>query len=166
MFICVRQAGEAPMDDEDLNRSLAERRMRRVHRQMPKRYQDVAPEAPATLPPSLQIMSEAEPGTSHPSASPARKILKFSHNIFGLFCQYYATRFLDHDPMEHITLNDLHMCTSLVHDYSPYPNQSAFLLGEWYWNGSEKKSQSSFQNLIKIIGHPDFHPEDIAAKNW
>ena len=90
MFICVCQVGEAPMDDEDLNWSLAECRMHCVHCQMPKHYQDIAPEAPAMLPPSLQIMSEAEPGASRPSASPARKILKSSRNIFGLFCQYYA----------------------------------------------------------------------------
>ena len=23
-----------------------------------------------------------------------------------------------------------------------------------------------FQNLIKIIGHPDFQPEDVASVNW
>ena len=95
-----------------------------------------------------------------------RKTLKSSRNMFGLFHQYYVTGFPDHDPGKHIQLNDLHTSTSLVHDYSPYPNQSAFLQGEWYWNGGQKKSQSSFQNLIKIVGHPDFHLEDVAAKNW
>jgi hypothetical protein len=53
-----------------------------------------------------------------------------------------------------------------VNNYDPYANQSSFLLGEWYWNDGEKKSQSSFQNLLKIVGHPDFHPEDIASNNW
>jgi hypothetical protein len=48
----------------------------------------------------------------------------------------------------------------------PYPNESSFLLGEWYWNGREKKSQSSFQQLIKIVGHPTFRPEDVAGNNW
>ena len=86
--------------------------------------------------------------------------------MFGLFRQYYATHFPDHDPGQRITLSDLHTSTSLVHDYTPYPNESAFLLGEWYWNGGEKKSQSSFQNLIKIVSHPEFCPEDVAAKNW
>jgi len=50
--------------------------------------------------------------------------------------------------------------------YAPYPNQSSFLLGEWYWNDGEKKSQSSFQKLLKIVGHPDFRPEDVSANNW
>jgi len=177
MFICVRQAGKAPMDYEDLDQSLAERRTRSGHRRLPKRYQDIAPEAPAALPPTLQIImafTQAELNVPHslslsPSlvpASPVRKTLKSSCNMFGLFRQYYMTGFPDHDPGEHIQLNDLHTSTSLVRDYSPYPNQSAFLLGEWYWNGGEKKSQSSFQNLIKIVGHLDFHPKDVAAKNW
>jgi len=55
-------------------------------------------------------------------------------------------------------------CTSLAKNYYPYSNQSSFLLGEWYWNGGEKKLQSSFQNLLKIVGHPDFHPEDVARQ--
>ena len=25
---------------------------------------------------------------------------------------------------------------------------------------------SSFQNLVRIVGHPDFRPEDVAGKNW
>jgi len=94
------------------------------------------------------------------------------HNIFGLFWQYYAECFPHHDPDKNIAQNDLidslpeSPCTLALHDYYPYPNQSSCLLGEWYWNDGEKKSQSSFQNLTKIIGHPDFHPEDVAGNNW
>ena len=51
-------------------------------------------------------------------------------------------------------------------DYYPYANKSLFLLGEWYWNDGVKKLQLSFQNLIEIVGHPDFRPEDIAGQNW
>jgi len=177
MFICVCQAGKAPVDYKDLDQSLAEHRTCCGHCRLLKCYQDIAPEAPAALPPTLQIImasTQAELNVPcslslSPSLVPAslvRKTLKSSCNIFGLFRQYYMTGLPDHDPGEHIQLNDLHTSTSLVRDYSPYPNQSAFLLGEWYWNGGEKKSQSSFQNLIKIVGHPDFHPEDVAAKNW
>ena len=39
-------------------------------------------------------------------------------------------------------------------------------MGEWYWNGGEKKSQASFEQLIKIVGHPEFRPEDVAVNNW
>jgi hypothetical protein len=53
-----------------------------------------------------------------------------------------------------------------VDSYYPYPTLSSFLLGEWYWTDGVKKSQSSFNNLLKIIGHPDFRPEDVAGANW
>ena len=143
MFICICQASKTPMDYEDLNQSLAEYRTCHGHCQLLKHYQDIAPEAPAALLPTLQIIMvfmQDELSVPHflslsPSpipASPARKTLKSSCNIFGLFCQYYATGFPDHDPGEHIQPNNLHTSTSLVYDYSPYPNQSAFLLGEWY----------------------------------
>ena len=172
-FCC--QMGEA-----DLHQSLAERRTRRENRQLPKRYRDIAPEPPATLPPSsLQAIPEymqVDPQFSSqespaPATTPVRKILKSPHNVFGLFRQYYATRFPDHDPEKHITPDDLNTSSDLsstppAHSYAPYPNLSSFLLGEWYWNGGEKKSQSSFKNLIKIVGHPDFRPEDVAGKNW
>ena len=170
------------MEYEDLHRSLAERRTRREHRQLPRRYRDIAPEPLAALPPSsLQVTKECmqtdstapqSPSSEHPApVLLARKVLKSPHNIFGLFRQYYVARFPDHDPAAHITPNDLNASPDLppasyVRSYDPYPNQSAFLLGEWYWNDGERKSRSSFQNLLKIIGHPDFRPEDVAGKNW
>jgi hypothetical protein len=99
-----------------------------------------------------------------------RKLLKSTQNKFGLFQQYHATRFPDHDPNENIMHDDL-MDTFLdtlypADAYHPYPNQSSFLLGEWYWNSRLKKTQSGFQDLIKIVGHPNFQPEDISGTNW
>ena len=31
---------------------------------------------------------------------------------------------------------------------------------------AKKKSQASFKQLIKIVGHPEFRPEDVAGNNW
>jgi hypothetical protein len=104
--------------------------------------------------------------------SRVRKILKSTRNIFGLFRQYHAAHFPEHDPDEIITSDDLmdtspDPSSSLPADsYQPYPTQSSFLLGEWYWNDGVKKSQSSFKNLLKIVGHPSFRPEDVASANW
>jgi hypothetical protein len=53
-----------------------------------------------------------------------------------------------------------------INPYHPYPTRSSFLLGEWYWDKGPKKSQSSFRNLLEIVGHPGFRPEDVAATNW
>jgi hypothetical protein len=88
--------------------------------------------------------------------------------LFGLFRQYRATRFPEHDPDKNSTSDDLMDIApdSLSNSYHPYPTQSSFLLGEWYWNDGTKKSQSSFNNLLKIVGHPDFRPEDVARANW
>jgi hypothetical protein len=166
-------------DYEDLDRSLAERRGRREHRQLPKRYRDVLPVPPAALPPvtSTQIgtvTSDSPPITAAPPLpqavlSPVRKILKSTSNVFGLFRQYHAIRLPDHDPNKNIVSDDLidsSPDTHPVETYHPYPNQSSFLLGEWYWNDGVQKSQSSFQNLLKIVGHPEFRPEEVAGLNW
>ena len=183
LFRYLHQTNETPMDYEDLDQPVAEWRTHHLNHQLPKRYRDIEPEPLASLPPpsSQSEYSKMGPGISRspvqqPSmqvhASPVRKILKSVHNASGLYQQYYATHFPDHDPAENITSNDLTDTSStlssnpLAHNYYPYPNQSSFLLGEWYWNNGEKKSQSSFQNLLKIVSHPDFHPEDVAGKSW
>ena len=120
---------------------------------------------------NLSASSQA-PGASRPQPpthlSQTRKILKSACNGFGLFRQYYAARFPGHDPAQNLPSNDLINTspTPLANVYHPYPNQSSFLLGEWYWNGGEKKSQLSFQRLLEVVGHPAFHPEDVAGNNW
>ena len=120
------------------------------------------------------VTSKSPPITAAPPLpqavlSPVRKILKSTSNVFGLFRQYHAISFPDHDPNENIVSNDLidsSPDTHPVETYHPYPNQSSFLLGEWYWNDGVQKSQSSFQNLLKIVGHPEFRPEEVAGLNW
>ena len=106
------------MDYKDLDQSVAERRTRRLNHQLPKRYQDIEPEPLALLlPPSLQSecpevdlsksCSPAQQSSMQVHASPARRILKSVPNAFGLYRQYYATHFPDHDPAKNITPNDL-----------------------------------------------------------
>jgi len=156
--------------DGDLDQTLAQRRGRRSHRQLPKRYRDILPEPPAALPPRLQPPEPALPEPIRPP-SPVSS-LKSTRNLFGLFRQYRATCFPEHDPNENITSHDMmdispdSLSDILVDSYHPYPTQSSFLLGEWYWNDGMKKSHSSFNNLLKIVGHPDFRPEDVAKTNW
>jgi hypothetical protein len=163
------------MDDETLHQPLAERRTHREHRQLPKRYRDMLPEPPPALPPpslpeDIQTDSNGPQPPSQLSQAPAsladRQVLKSGRNGFGLFRQYFAARFPDHDPGEHIIRNDLIEYPNLSPSVHPYPNLSSFLIGEWYWNGGERKSQASFEQLIKIVGHPEFRPEDVAGNNW
>jgi hypothetical protein len=127
------------------------------------------PSAPVALS-EYKPLSSCSINRSHRASSSQvlRKILKSACNGFGLFRQYYATQFPDHDPAQNVSVNDLvnPSPTLLTNVYHPYPNQSSFLLGEWYWNGGEKKSQLCFQRLLAIVGHPAFRPEDVAGNNW
>jgi hypothetical protein len=45
--------------------------------------------------------------------------------------------------------------------FHPHPNQSSFLLGDWFWAGGLQKSQKSFKELLWIIGDTEFGLEDI-----
>ena len=146
------------VDLDTLDKPLAECRGHWENRQLPQRYQDILPNPPAALPP--RPLPPVLKATLPPllANSPARKVLKSLHNKFRLFHQYYATHFPKHDPDEHTTSDDLldSSSASLVDLIHPYPNLSSLLLGEWYWNDGLKKSQSSFTNLINIVGHPDY----------
>ena len=83
-----------------------------------------------------------------------------------------------HDPEEALSLQDLCKSAALTGDiptnpdvncgstFGPYPNQSSFLLGDWYWNGGAQKSQQSFKELVDIVASPSFKPEDVRSTCW
>jgi hypothetical protein len=50
--------------------------------------------------------------------------------------------------------------------FYPYPNESSFRLGEWYWSDGIQKSQESFTKLMKIVGDKQFRPEDVCSTRW
>ncbi len=165
---------EGVVDEDDLDQPLAQRRNRREHRRLPKRYRDTEPDPLAPLPStSSQILPERVQAELDASQRPqqqhqVKKILQSACDGFGFFRKYYATSLPEHDTFPDASSNSLIDASPPAHPISfyPYPNQSSFLLGEWYWNGGEKKSQSSFQNLLQIVGHPSFRPEDVSGKNW
>jgi hypothetical protein len=100
------------------------------------------------------------------------KTLSTARNIFGLRKRYHLNRPLTHDPETFVAAEDL--CdgpTGSVPplgngNYSPYPNQSSFRLGNWYWNNGVQKSQESFTSLLSIVGDPEFEPQDIRDTKW
>jgi hypothetical protein len=141
------------------------------------------PQAPAALPPPEQ--SDATGGCiatlpESPKISPAitdnaqiavrpRRILRSPQNPFGLFRQYHASDFPSHDPEEFVTPNDMwdaSCATSTQIAFGPYPNQSSFLLGEWFWGEGVQKSRRSFKELVDIIGDPGFNVADIRETKW
>lgn len=50
--------------------------------------------------------------------------------------------------------------------FDPYPNESSFLLGKWYWNQGPQKLQEAFTDLLKIIGNVNFLLADVQSTNW
>ena len=93
--------------------------------------------------------------------------------------KYHGNRFPDHDAEDHLTFENL--CNSyptptqpVVSDslgtqlqtFLPYPNESSFTLGHWYWNEGQQKTLSGFQKLIEIVGNPSFLPSDVRHTNW
>jgi hypothetical protein len=61
---------------------------------------------------------------------------------------------------------DTHPPHSTSQPFYPYPNRSAFRLGDWFWNGGVQKSQASFQELMDIIGDPEFQTADVRNVRW
>ena len=160
--------------------SLATRRPRRQNRQLPKRFRDILPQAqpslpPPDLPPSPTASNgESQAALSHTLASATRKILRTPRNLFGLVRQYYADKFPSVDPEEEVGLVQLSDCpiasvedeASTTIDFFPFPNESSFRLGHWYWTGGVQKSLQSFKDLIDIVGHTDFDPDDVRETKW
>ena len=116
-------SSESPEDGTSL--TLAERRPRRLHRLLPKRFRDEIPQALPLLPPvpellfdrppilpspiSLPSVSDSAPNSSSQAeASQAHKVFRTPRNIFGLLRQYLSDKLPSHDPEEHVTLQDLY----------------------------------------------------------
>jgi hypothetical protein len=170
-------------DPLDGNLSLAERRTRRQIN-IPKRYMDAMPQPHAALPPVLprpvalpeirdSRSTAAPPNTHDPPVRETQRVFLSPRNTFGLFRQYYGTGFPLHDPEEintSDTFSDIQgEAPSLSLDtgsVSPYPNESSFALGEWYWSDRVQKSKKSFKELIDIITDPSFRPCDLVDTKW
>jgi len=154
-----------------------------------KTFQDVLPQPPNPLPseahggcpdsfgqaerPALPRGHDEESGSSTRIASSVEQTtLDTVPNAFGLFRRYFSKHLPSHDPESEVDLSDLSNAPTSIEPqvvdlaFSPYPNQSSFRLGEWYWNGGLQKSQASFKDLIKIVGDNDFKPSDVRFTNW
>ena len=169
--------------------SLAERRPRRMNRCLPARYRDILPQPPpppaAVQTPPPPTMATQPPAPSSVGDVPLstgllKRTLRFFNtlaNSFGLSRWFYGDRILTHDPEDAITLQHLSLIPPTEEtgraagsrdpgSFYPYPNRFSFLLGNWYWNGGIQKSKGSFKELIKIVGSPEFRPEDVNGTCW
>ena len=96
-------------------------------------------------------------------------------NTFGLFHVFDEKTLPFHDPDDSCGENPLAQAAllhneaeaqTLENPFHPYPNESSFHLGDWYWNQGSQKSRTSFRKLLDIIGWADFQPEDVQATSW
>lgn len=147
----------------------SEGRSRRENRRLPLRYRDEQPAPPPHLPPTVQTVPLAIPQIQTPPLS--RQTLVSDRNNFGIFRQYRGTTFPSHDPDAETQLCDISNSETRIEQtsvslFQPYPNQTAFLLGEWYWNSGVQKTQEGFRKLIDIICDKSFDPADVTNVPW
>ena len=127
---------------------------------------------PINIPVQLPTTDEA-PQTP-PRQSLSCRILLTPCNLFHLIHQYFADKFPSVDPEEEVTLTQLSDYpttyamddTNTTTNFYPFPNESSFCLGHWYWTGGVSKSLQSFKDLVDIVGHTDFDPSDIHEMKW
>ncbi|KAG1817179.1 uncharacterized protein BJ212DRAFT_1299342 [Suillus subaureus] len=154
---------------------------------MPLRYrqhEDVLPQPlPSTPPghttPALEV-NPPEPtdvSTGDRASLPVPPF-RTARNVFGLIHQFFSSTPPSHDLEEAVMLQDISYVPAVTsaeldvladtHDilFHAYPNQSSFELGHWYWNGSVQKSHQSFKELIDIVGHPNFDPDNVWSMPW
>lgn len=113
--------------------------------------------------------------------NPGPQFIDSSANSFGLFRRYHSSKLPTHDPEIETTLAMLlngtesrstqtsllvHPTTPETLEFYPYPNETSFLLGEWFWNSGSQKSQKNFKKLLDIVGSDKFSPADIRQTNW
>lgn len=170
-------------DEEDM--SLAQRRSRRQNRQLPKRFRDILPQPPPTVP--QEVCDVPPESVGHIVTSDGlptfgvRSIFRTPPNIFGLVRQYFSSEPPSHDPEEYVTIADLSLIPGSLQvneescapasssgdsRYYPYPNQSSFQLGDWYWNQGVQKSQGDYKKLVEILGGSNFNAADVSSTRW
>jgi Plavaka transposase len=154
-------------------------------RRLPVRFRDDIPQPLTSIPPpGFHGESASTPPDPTPTPSPspppatnsrsyALRIVRTPRNAFGLYRRYCSYTWPSHDPEENVSLDDLSAtpAPSLPmpqhsNPFHPYPNQSSFKLGDWFWNEGPQLSRKSFGRLLDIIGDPEFRPEQVRDVPW
>ena len=122
----------------------------------------------------VQLPTTVEAPQTPPRQSLSCRILLTPCNLFRLIHQYFADKFPSVDPEEEVTLTQLSDYpttyamddTNTTTNFYPFPNESSFCLGHWYWTGGVSKSLQSFKDLVNIVRHTNFDPSDIHEMKW
>lgn len=140
-------------------------------------FQETGETSPTIIPPNHP--STTPPPEYRMSVFDVANWKRTPKNGLGLYKTYWTPELMPHDPDFYTSSDDLGdndnsilteelPTTSLVQQESlfPFPNWSAFRLGEWFWSDHNDKSRESFRDLRSIVGSQDFKPEDIREANW
>lgn len=131
----------------------------------------VTPDQPSSLPTSDPIVQFVEP----PPVKEHQAVVATQANSFGLFRLYDEGSIPAHDPEDQsggdpqpgVPVEVVESPEdSPENPFHPYPNESSWRLGDWYWNQGTQKSKKGFQSLVEIIGGPSFQSEDLRCTNW
>ena len=100
-------------------------------------------------------------------------VLRTGKNSFGLFRLYDEDSIPSiNDPEDQSGADPLPTPVSQpillgsMNPFYPYPNESSWYIGDWYWNQGAQKSKQSFKGLVEIITSGDFRTEDLHHANW
>ncbi|KAG6906039.1 hypothetical protein DXG01_016189 [Tephrocybe rancida] len=144
--------------------------------------QDLLPVPLVAVADSDTAQAQSSPASiDHVSGNLFKSVFDTHSNAFGVFRRYTycqsdsnsSRAFLEqHDPDSHTSLSamsdirDPDSSSNKSEVYAPFPNKSAFLLSDWFWNHGAQKSKDSFRQLLQIIGDNAFSPNDITGTNW
>ena len=141
----------------------------------PQENPDSRPSTTATSASTNQSSSQADP-TSQFARLPSKPhaVLTTQRNSFSLFREYDKDSIPSiNDPEDQSGADPLptearisQPFSSTMNPFHPYPNESSWCLGDWYWNQGAQKSKDSFKKLVEIITSLDFRSEDLCHTNW
>ena len=105
-------------------------------------------------------------------------VLATQKNSFGLFCVYDEGSTPSADNPEDPSGADPPPNTRIIeallspaspnssNPFHPYPNESSWRIGDWYWNQGAHKSKQNFKSLVEIITSAHFCADDLCHANW
>lgn len=159
-------------------------------RVLPRRYQQLIPDPlPPPPPPSPPELETSRSGMASDASGQAPESMEAEHspdarraegpvrtepNQFGLFRVYYGRGPTEPNEINRETERFISDALPEEDDnpdtasntYAPYPNESSYRLGSWFWNGNERKSKADFMALVKLLTSPQFHARDLESTNW
>ncbi len=121
---------------------------------------EALPPAPEDPPASPEI-----PIQPHPPL-PRRKAIRTEEDEYGLYRKYNRLTVpvgeaasTEHEDEDHLATPNPETGPQTI--YYPYPNRSSYLLGKWFWRGSQQKSLIDFDNLLNVLRDPTFDATEL-----